>query len=70
VAKKKISWFCNFYVVIQKNELEKYGGNGSCANTIYTGQNIHLRAAESITINGDFTMQQGAELYLDVNYCY
>lgn len=63
---------CNYSFASYDNQVKKSItiGNGSCANTIYTGQNIHLRAAESITINGDFTMQQGAELYLDVNYCY
>lgn len=31
---------------------------------------MYLRAAEGVTINGDFTVPVGAELYIDANPCY
>lgn len=45
-------------------------GNGSCNNSLNTGDNIYLRASEGVSINGDFTVPIGAELYIDVNSCY
>jgi beta-glucanase (GH16 family) len=63
---------CNYSFTSYDNKVKKSItiGNGSCANTILTGQNITLRASEGILINGDFTVQSGAELYMDVNTCY
>ncbi len=45
-------------------------GDNSCKNTILNGENIYLRASDEIIINGDFSIQLGAELFLDVQPCY
>ncbi|MDD3281849.1 MAG: hypothetical protein PHC83_09825, partial [Bacteroidales bacterium] len=45
------------------------GGQG-CSNTIENGNNITLRAAKFIQINGEFTVEPGAEFYMDVNDFY
>lgn len=45
-------------------------GNGTCYNSLVTGDNVILRASKSILINGNFTVPVGAELYLDTNPCY
>lgn len=51
-----------------KNEI--FIGNGTCYNFILSGQDVNLRASEGITISGDFYIEQGADVYMDVNNCY
>lgn len=36
-------------------------------NSLREGENIYLRAAEGVEINGEFSIPLGAELYIDVN---
>lgn len=59
-------WFPSYNYRVKK---EIIIGNGTCSNTIFNGQNIILRASEGITINGDFTIQQGGQVYIDANPC-
>lgn len=63
---------CNYNFSTHDNRVKRNItiGNGTCTNTIGSGQNIYLRASEGILINGDFTMPLGSELYIDVNSCY
>lgn len=63
---------CNYNFSTHDNRVKKNItiGNGTCTNTIGSGQNIYLRASEGVLINGDFTMSLGSELYIDVNTCY
>ncbi|MFV0500665.1 MAG: family 16 glycosylhydrolase [Bacteroidales bacterium] len=44
-------------------------GDGYCTNSLNAGDNIFLRASEEITINGEFEIPLGAEIYLDVDKC-
>lgn len=62
---------CNYWFPSYDNKIKKSItiGNGSCTNTVLAGQNIIMRASEGILINGDFTVQTGAELYLDASPC-
>ena len=62
---------CNYWFPSYDNKIKKSItiGNGSCTNTVLAGQNIIMRASEGILINGDFTVQPGAELYLDASPC-
>lgn len=62
---------CNYWFPSYDKKIKKSItiGNGSCTNTVLTGQNIIMRASEGILINGDFTVQTGAELYLDASPC-
>lgn len=59
-------WFPNYDNHVKKTILIGIGG---CTNIVFSGQNIFMRAAEGITINGNFEVQLGGELYLDVNPC-
>lgn len=63
---------CNYNFSSHDNKVKKniIIGTGSCSNSLSSGDNIYLRASEGITINGDFTVPIGAELYIDVNSCY
>jgi len=63
---------CNYDFSTHDNRVKKSItiGNGTCTNTIFTGQNVFLRASEGVLINGDFTTSIGSELYIDVNPCY
>lgn len=45
-------------------------GNNSCQITVPPTQPYYFRASEGITINGDFTVPVGSEIYMDVNPCY
>jgi hypothetical protein len=45
-------------------------GNGNCINSLSVVQNVFLRASEGVLINGDFTVPDGTQLYIDVNTCY
>ncbi len=63
---------CNYNFANHDNRVKKsiIIGNGSCANSLNNDDNIYLRTPEGVTINGDFTVPIGAELYIDVNSCY
>lgn len=63
---------CNYNFSTHDNKVKKNItiGNGTCTNTIESGQNVYLRASEGVLINGDFTVHNGAQLYIDVNSCY
>lgn len=63
---------CNYNFSAHDNRVknEIIIGNGTCTNSLQVGDNVYLRAAEGITINGDFTVPVGAELYIDANPCY
>ncbi|MDD2687641.1 MAG: glycoside hydrolase family 16 protein [Bacteroidales bacterium] len=63
---------CNYNFDLYDNRVKRnitIGGQG-CGNTIENGKNITLRAAEFIQINGEFTVEPGAEFYMDVNEFY
>jgi hypothetical protein len=62
---------CNYNFGTHDNKVKQsiIIGNGSCVNSLIIGQNVYLRASEGILINGDFTVPQGAELYIDANPC-
>jgi hypothetical protein len=63
---------CSYNFTTYDNKVKKeiiIGGNG-CSNSISSSQNIILRASDGITINGDFTVPVGGQLYLDANKCY
>lgn len=63
---------CSYNFSSYDNQVKKeitIGGNG-CSNSISSSQNIILRASDGITINGDFTVPLGGQLYLDANKCY
>lgn len=63
---------CSFNFSSYDNKVKKeivIGGNG-CSNSILSSQNIILRASDGITINGDFTVPVGGQIYLDANKCY
>lgn len=63
---------CNYNFTSHDNRVKKNItiGNGSCSNSLNSGDNIFLRASEGVLINGDFSVPLGAELYIDVNSCY
>lgn len=63
---------CNYNFGTHDNRVKKSItiGNGTCNNSLNIGDNIYLRASEGVSINGDFTVPVGAELYIDVNSCY
>lgn len=63
---------CNYNFGQHDNKVKKNItiGNGTCTNIISYGQNVYLRASESVLINGDFTVPLGSKLYIDVNSCY
>lgn len=63
---------CNYNFSNHDNKVKKniIIGNGSCNNSLNPGDNVHLRASESILLNNSFTVPIGAELYIDVNPCY
>jgi len=63
---------CNYNFGTHDNRVKKSItiGNGNCNNSLNIGDNIYLRASEGVSINGDFTVPVGAELYIDVNSCY
>lgn len=63
---------CNYNFSTHNNKVKKNItiGNGTCTNTISSGQNVYLRASEGVLINGDFSISLGSELYIDVNSCY
>ena len=63
---------CNYNFSSHDNRVKKIItiGNGSCSNSLNSGDNVYLRASEGVLINGDFTVPVGAELYIDVNPCY
>lgn len=63
---------CNYNFGTHDNKVKKNItiGNGSCSNSLNIGQNIYLRASESVLINGEFTVPVGSNLYIDVNPCY
>lgn len=62
---------CNYWFPYYDNKVKKNItiGNGSCNNTVFSGQNVIMRASEGILINGNFNVESGAQLYLDVNPC-
>lgn len=60
----------NFSSYDNKVKKEIIIGGGGCSNSISSTQNIILRASDGITINGDFTVPVGGQLYLDANKCY
>ncbi len=45
-------------------------GNNNCQITVPSNQPYYFRASEGITINGNFTVPVGSEIYMDVNPCY
>lgn len=45
-------------------------GDGTCGNTLLTGQSIFLRATEGTLINGDFNAPVGSEMYIEAKECY
>lgn len=63
---------CSYWFPNHDNKVKKKItiGNGSCTNSVLSGQNIKLRASEEILINGNFEVIFGGELYMDVNSCY
>jgi len=63
---------CNYNYSSHDNKVKKNIkiGTEGCINSLSNGDNVYLRASEGITINGDFTVPTGAQLYLDVNTCY
>lgn len=63
---------CNYNFGTHDNKVKQSItiGNGTCINTLNIGQNIFLRASEGVLINGDFTVPEGAQLYIDANTCY
>jgi len=63
---------CNYNFSTHDNKVKKNViiGNGTCTNSLSTGDDVYIRASEGILINGDFTVPVGGELYLDVNGCY
>lgn len=63
---------CNYNFGAYDNKVKKSItiGDGSCINSLSVGQNIFLRASEGVLINGDFTVPDGAQLYIDVNTCH
>lgn len=62
---------CNYSFPTYDNLVKKeiIIGDGTCTNTIYPWENILMRASEGITINGDFTVQPGGQLYFDASTC-
>lgn len=60
-------WGLIFYDYKVKKEI--FLGDGTCSNTVYSNQNFVLRASQGITINGDFTIQQGGQVYFDASLC-
>ncbi|HRO75099.1 MAG TPA: glycoside hydrolase family 16 protein [Crocinitomicaceae bacterium] len=64
---------CNYNFSTHDNKVKKSItiGNGTCTNALNVGQNVFLRATESVLINGDFTVPVGAQLsiHMDENTC-
>jgi len=60
-------WFGGYENTVKKSIII---GGGGCSNTQPVGTNLILRAKEDVTINGDFEVPLGAELYIDANNCY
>ncbi len=60
----------NFATYDNKVKKEITIGGSSCVNSIPANANITLRATDGILINGDFTVPNGAQLYLDVSACH
>ena len=56
----------------QQNPMVKHSitvGDGTCSNVISDGQNIFLRAAKEVVINGEFEVSMGGELFVEVMGC-
>lgn len=62
---------CNYNFSSHDNKVKKNItiGNGSCSNSLSSGDNVYLRASEGVSINGDFTVPVGSQLYIDVSPC-
>lgn len=47
----------------------KIGGTG-CSNSVPSAKNVYLRATNSFTIEGSFTVPLGSTFFVDVNACH
>lgn len=63
---------CSYNFATHDNKLKKeiIIGGGSCVNALPSNANVTLRATDGVLISGDFTVPNGAQLYIDASGCH